>query len=74
MGMYVNPGNEGFAGIPSGEYVDKTGLISLVNGAVGTPLKLVCVTRPRRFGKTFAAESLVATTAAAATRAICLRG
>lgn len=60
MGMYVNPGNEGFAGILSGEYVDKTGLISLVNGVVGTPLKLVCVTRPRRFGKTFAAESLVA--------------
>ena len=61
MGMYVNPGNEGFAGIVSaGDYVDKTGLIVLVNGAVGTSRKLVCVTRPRRFGKTFAAESLVA--------------
>ena len=60
MGMYVNPGNEGFAGIVSGEYVDKTGIIGLVNNVVGTPRKLVCVTRPRRFGKTFAAESLVA--------------
>jgi hypothetical protein len=60
MGMYVNPGNEGFAGMLSGEYVDKTGLIGLVNDAVGTPNKLVCSTRPRRFGKTFAAESLVA--------------
>jgi hypothetical protein len=28
MGTYVNPGNEGFAGILSGEYVDKTGLIA----------------------------------------------
>ena len=60
MGMYVNPGNGGFAGILSGEYVDKTGLIALVNAAIGTPSKLVCSTRPRRFGKTFAAESLVA--------------
>ena len=60
MGMYVNPGNAGFAGILSGEYVDKTGLIALVNAAIGTPNKLVCSTRPRRFGKTFAAESLVA--------------
>lgn len=60
MGMYVNPGNEGFAGIVSGEYVDKTGLIALVNAVIGTPSKLVCSTRPRRFGKTFAAEALVA--------------
>ena len=60
MGMYVNPGNGGFAGILSDEYVDKTGLIALVNDAIGTPRKLVCSTRPRRFGKTFAAESLVA--------------
>ncbi len=60
MGMYVNPGNAGFAGILAGEYVDKTGLIALVNAVIGTPNKLVCSTRPRRFGKTFAAESLVA--------------
>lgn len=60
MGMYVNPGNEGFAGIVPDDYVDKTGLIALVNDVIGTPRKLVCVTRPRRFGKTFAAESLVA--------------
>jgi len=60
MGMYVNPGNEGFTGILAGEYVDKTGLIALVNDVIGTSRKLVCVTRPRRFGKTFAAESLVA--------------
>ena len=60
MGIYLNPGNEGFAGIVSGEYIDKTGIIPLVSEAIGTPRKLVCSTRPRRFGKTFAAESLVA--------------
>ena len=60
MGMYVNPGSEGFQSIVLDEYVDKTGLIALVNGVINTPRKLVCVTRPRRFGKSFAAESLVA--------------
>jgi hypothetical protein len=49
-----------FSGILADEYVDKTALIALVNEVIGTPRKLVCATRPRRFGKTFAAESLVA--------------
>ena len=60
MGMYVNPGNGGFRRMLADEYVDKTGLIALVNAVMGTPRGLVCSTRPRRFGKTFAAESLVA--------------
>ena len=60
MGRYVNPGNGGFRRMLADEYVDKTGLISLVNAVIGTPRGLVCSTRPRRFGKTFAAESLVA--------------
>ena len=75
MGTCINPGNEGFARILADEYVDKTGLISLVNEALGTTRNLVAVTRPRRFGKTFAAESLMAyyscgcdSLAAAATR------
>lgn len=60
MGVYVNPGNEGFSQIVADEYVDKTGLVALVNGAIGKPRPLVCVTRPRRFGKSFAVQSLVA--------------
>ncbi|MBR3328420.1 MAG: AAA family ATPase [Atopobiaceae bacterium] len=60
MGMYINPGNEGFAEIVAEGYVDKTGLIELVNKVISTSRKLVVVTRPRRFGKTFAAKSLVA--------------
>ena len=60
MGTYVNPGNEGFRRVVSGEYVDKTGLIALVNGAIGTETSLVCSTRPRRFGKTVAAKALAA--------------
>ncbi len=60
MGRYVNPGDDGFRGILAERYVDKTGLIGLVNSAIGTYNKLVCVSRPRRFGKSFAAKSLVA--------------
>ena len=50
MGTYVNPGNDGFVGILRDRYVDKTGLIGLVNKVLGTPRKAVLVSRPRRFG------------------------
>ena len=60
MGRYVNPGNEAFAEIDSGEYVDKTGLLSLFDSTLGTTRKLVMVSRPRRFGKSFAAQSIAA--------------
>lgn len=60
MGTYLNPGNSGFAGILKDDYVDKTGLIGLVNATIETPRKLTCISRPRRFGKSFAAQMLCA--------------
>lgn len=60
MGNYLNPGNSGFARMRNGIYVDKTGLISLVNGSIDTPTCLTCISRPRRFGKSFAAKMLCA--------------
>ena len=60
MGIYLNPGNKGFQEILQSEYVDKTGLIALVNKTVGTRQKLTCISRPRRFGKSFAAQMLCA--------------
>ena len=60
MGMYVNPGNSGFADICRGDYVDKTGLIALINEVIETPYKLTCISRPRRFGKSYAAQMLCA--------------
>lgn len=60
MGMYLNIGNAGFASVRKGLYVDKTGLISFVNHTLGTKDKLTCVSRPRRFGKSFAAQMLCA--------------
>ena len=60
MGTYINPGNAGFERILQKRYVDKTGLIALVNDVVNSAEAFVCVARPRRFGKSFAAQSLVA--------------
>lgn len=60
MGMYVNPGNAGFKRIAGPNYVDKTMLIELMNERIGTEQNLVCISRPRRFGKTYAANMLTA--------------
>ncbi|MCR5790914.1 MAG: AAA family ATPase [Lachnospiraceae bacterium] len=58
MGKHYNPGNEAFAEILRGDYVDKTGMIGLINQVINTPDKLICVSRPRRFGKSFAASMI----------------
>lgn len=60
MGVYINPGNSGFAEVDDADYVDKTLLIELINRSVGKKNKLTCVSRPRRFGKSFAARMLTA--------------
>lgn len=60
MGTYVNPGNRAFARISGPNYVDKTDLIRLMNDRVGKDESLVCVSRPRRFGKSYAAKMLTA--------------
>lgn len=60
MGTYLNPGNSGFENIRSSIYVDKTGLIGVINRTIGTKQKMTCVSRPRRFGKSFAAQMLCA--------------
>ena len=60
MGTYLNPGNVGFARIVKSDYVDKTALIGQVNRTIGTTRSLVCVSRPRRFGKSYAAQMLCA--------------
>ena len=60
MGDYLNIGNAGFTAITKGLYVDKTDMISYINRTLGTTDKLTCVSRPRRFGKSFAAKMLCA--------------
>lgn len=61
MGIYLNPGNEFFAEALNSEiYVDKTGLMEYTNKVSETKQKYVCASRPRRFGKSMAAEMLAA--------------
>ena len=60
MGTYLNPGSSGFERIVAGEYIDKTMLIEEINKTIGTTASLTCISRPRRFGKSFAAQMLCA--------------
>ena len=60
MGMYLNPGNMAFARNIKKNYIDKTGVIEILNDTIGTSDNLTCVSRPRRFGKSFAANMLIA--------------
>ena len=61
MGSYLNPGNKGFQeSLNSKIYVDKTDLIEKTNAVLDTRQKFLCVSRPRRFGKSMAADMLAA--------------
>ncbi len=60
MGLYLNPGNEAFRKIRNGLYIDKTDLIDYINQAIPTASNLISFSRPRRFGKSFAAKMLCA--------------
>ena len=60
MGTYINKGNEAFRACLNSEYVDKSGLIEIVNNTLFTRQRFSCVTRSRRFGKSMAAEMLCA--------------
>lgn len=61
MGIYLNPDNDGFVEtIRSKIYVDKTGLIAYTNELIGTEQKYICISRPRRFGKSITLKMLAA--------------
>ena len=61
MGSHLNPGSKGFEeSLNSAIYVDKTGLIEYTNQVINTVQRYVCVSRPRRFGKSMTADMLTA--------------
>lgn len=61
MGNYLNPGSTMFWGsLRSQIYIDKSGLIRQMNTLLYTEQRYVCVSRPRRFGKSMAANMLAA--------------
>ncbi|MCR5790841.1 MAG: ATP-binding protein [Lachnospiraceae bacterium] len=60
MGFYINPGNGNFKFIRNDDYIDKSGLISVINATINKKNMLSCISRPRRFGKSYAANMLEA--------------
>lgn len=61
--VYLNPGMQSFSRIVTSKtrkYVDKTGMIALLNRMIDSNEYYVVVSRPRRFGKSTAASMLCA--------------
>jgi len=58
MGTFINIGNAGFVSARNGEYIDKSGLIGVINRTLNSQRRYICVTRSRRFGKSMAAWML----------------
>ena len=61
MGIYLNPDSSKFEeAVNSDIYIDKTGLLTYTNSVLHTMQKYICISRPRRFGKSIAANMLTA--------------
>ena len=61
MGIYINAGNENLKEALASEiFVDKSLMLAKLCSLVNTRQKFVCVSRPRRFGKTTVRDLMVA--------------
>jgi hypothetical protein len=59
-GYFLNPKSSmmKFAAAQSDFYIDKTGLLSFLNAKISKEKRYICVSRPRRFGKSMAANMI----------------
>ena len=48
MGIYINRGNGSVRSARRSDYVDKSALISFINGTINTENRFTCVSRARR--------------------------
>ncbi|MCR5455338.1 MAG: ATP-binding protein [Bacteroidales bacterium] len=60
MGKFLDYGNSDFQRVKNSDFIDKSGLISVLNSKINTEKCFVCISRPRRFGKSVAAKMLYA--------------
>lgn len=61
MGTFINRGNGSFARARRSQiYVDKTGFLNYTNSVLDTEQGFICISKPRRFGKTLTAGMLTA--------------
>ncbi|MBQ1969641.1 MAG: AAA family ATPase, partial [Paludibacteraceae bacterium] len=61
MGLYLNPNADAFQmGLNTEIYVDKSLILSELNKLVSSQGNFVCLSRPRRFGKSMAGNMISA--------------
>ncbi len=60
MGIFIDRGNLLFRDARRKNFVDKSGVIEILNDSLDSEQRFVCVSRPRRFGKTMAAKMIYA--------------
>ena len=61
MGNFVNRGNGSYTSARKSQiYIDKTEILNYTNSVMDTEQCHICVSRPRRFGKTMTAGMLTA--------------
>ena len=60
MGIFIDKGNLAFKSIKNTDFTDKSGIIEILNDNLDTSHRYICVSRPRRFGKSVAAKMIYA--------------
>ena len=56
MSEFIDYGDSDFRTTMNGDFVDKSDLLNFLNKNLDSPNKYICISRPRRFGKSVAAQ------------------
>ena len=56
MSEFIDYGNYDFRSVRNSDFVDKSDLLNFLNAKIDSEGKYICVSRPRRFGKSVAAK------------------
>ena len=56
MSEFIDYGNWDFQSVRKSNFVDKSGLLNVLNKNIDSENRFICVSRPRRFGKSVAAK------------------
>ena len=56
MGQFIDYGNFDFLRVKNSDFIDKSGLLNILNRNIDTENSFMCISRPRRFSKSVAAK------------------
>ena len=56
MSQFIDYGNSDFRSVKNSNFIDKSGLLNILNKNMDTDNRFICISRPRRFGKSVAAQ------------------